>query len=89
MSCAASAPWVKSAMLLRGSGAQLPALAFGEDRPRIHTAGNSMPSLSPRQLDPHRPGAPKRECKRGRAGLRVRLGLFYLGKEREKSKLSA
>lgn len=29
-----------------GLGAQLPALAAGEDRPGIHTAGSSIPALS-------------------------------------------
>lgn len=61
-----NALWVKLAKLLQGSGAQLPVLALGEDRLSIHTAGNSMPSLSALQLDPHRPGAQRRERARGK-----------------------
>ena len=62
-----NALWVKLAKDLQGSGTQLPVLAFGEDRPSIHTSGNSMPSLSPRQLDPHKARGTEereRECQR-------------------------
>lgn len=59
--------WVKSAKLLQGCGAQLAVMAFGEDKLSIHTVGNSMPSLSPLQLDPRRPGGTEKRAESERA----------------------